>query len=75
MKSTRAQAKALLLKRIQMLESRRSGRAINNGAIPKLEAHHSMINLEKRGTVCTPKKGKQGCAKHSSPENKIFGGA
>ena len=40
-----------------MLESRRSGRAINNGAILKLGAHHSSINLEKRGTVCTPKSG------------------
>ena len=52
MKSTSAQAKALILRRIQML---RPGRAINNGAIHKLGVHYSLIHLEKRGTVCTPK--------------------
>ena len=39
-----------------MLESR-SGRAINNGAILKLGAYYSTINLEKWGTVCIPKRG------------------
>ena len=47
----------MILQRIQILESRRSDRAINNGAILKLGAHYSSINLEKRGTVCTPKSG------------------
>ena len=37
--------------------SRRSGRAINKGVILKLRAHYSSINLEKRGTVYTPKSG------------------
>ena len=40
-----------------MLESRKSGRAINNGAILKLGAYNNTINLEKWGTVCTPKSG------------------
>ena len=57
MKNTSAQAKALILQRIQMLESRTSGRAIKNGAILKLRAHHSSINLEKKHTFCTPKSG------------------
>ena len=30
---------------------------INNGAILKLGVHHSSINHEKRGAVCTPKSG------------------
>ena len=57
MKSTSAQAKALILQWIQVLESK-SGIAINNVAILKLGGHYSSINLENMGHSLHPKKWK-----------------